>query len=150
MAKKILLGLLIILVVIQFIRPTPNTSDIPSENDIRVHYSVPSNVLSILKRACFDCHSNNTNYPWYSYIQPVAWWLDHHIQEGKEELNFSEFASYSPKKADHKLEEMIEMVEDEEMPLESYTYVHKDAILSDSEKELLINWAKELRNTIKE
>lgn len=150
MAKKILLGLLIILVVIQFIRPTPNTSDIPSENDIRVHYSVPSNVLSILKRACFDCHSNNTNYPWYSYIQPVAWWLDHHIQEGKEELNFSEFASYSPKKADHKLEEMIEMVEDEEMPLESYTYVHKDATLSDSEKELLINWAKELRNTIKE
>ncbi len=149
MIKKILIGLLVVLVVIQFIRPERNVSEIPSQNDIRVHYSVPANVESVLKRACYDCHSNNTNYPWYANIQPVLWWLQDHIEEGKEELNFSEFATYSAKKADHKLDEVIEMVEEEEMPLESYTYIHKDAILSSSEKKLLIDWAADLRKMIK-
>lgn len=149
MIKKILIGLLVVLVVIQFIRPERNVSEIPSQNDIRVHYSVPANVESILKRACYDCHSNNTNYPWYANIQPVLWWLQDHIEEGKEELNFSEFATYSPKKADHKLDEVIEMVEEEEMPLESYTYIHKDAVLSSSEKKLLMDWAADLRKMIK-
>lgn len=149
MIKKILIGLLVVLVVIQFIRPERNVSEIPSQNDIRVHYSVPANVESILKRACYDCHSNNTNYPWYANIQPVLWWLQDHIEEGKEELNFSEFATYSAKKADHKLDEVIEMVEEEEMPLESYTYIHKDAVLSSSEKKLLMDWAADLRKMIK-
>lgn len=149
MIKKILIGLLVVLVVIQFIRPERNISELPSQNDIRVHYSVPANVESVLKRACYDCHSNNTNYPWYANIQPVLWWLQDHIEEGKEELNFSEFATYSAKKADHKLDEVIEMVEEEEMPLESYTYIHKDAILSSSEKKLLMDWAADLRKMIK-
>lgn len=149
MIKKILIGLLVVLVVIQFIRPERNVSEIPSQNDIRVHYSVPANVESVLKRACYDCHSNNTNYPWYANIQPVLWWLQDHIEEGKEELNFSEFATYSAKRADHKLDEVIEMVEEEEMPLESYTYIHKDAILSSSEKKLLMDWAADLRKMIK-
>lgn len=149
MVKKILVGLLIVFIVIQFIQPEKNKSDVPGENDIRVHYSVPSNVLGVLKRACFDCHSNNTSYPWYSYIQPLGWWLDHHIEEGKEHLDFSEFNSYSPKKAAHKLEEVVEMVEDGEMPLESYTLIHKDAVLNKREKELIINWANELRATFK-
>lgn len=149
MIKKILIGLLVVLVVIQFIRPERNISELPSQNDIRVHYSVPANVESVLKRACYDCHSNNTNYPWYANIQPVLWWLQDHIEEGKEELNFSEFATYSAKKADHKLDEVIEMVEEEEMPLESYTYIHKDAVLSSSEKKLLMDWAADLRKMIK-
>lgn len=149
MVKKILLVLLVALIVIQFIRPEKNISEVPSENDIRVHYAVPSNVLAILKRACNDCHSNNTNYPWYANIQPVGWWLNDHIEEGKEELNFSEFATYSPKKAAHKLEEVAELVEENEMPLESYTYIHKDAVLTANEKEILIGWANELRKEIK-
>lgn len=148
MVKKILYGLLIALVLIQFIRPERNISEVPSANDIRVHHAVPAEVESILKRACFDCHSNNTNYPWYTNIQPVGWWLQNHINEGKEELNFSEFAAYSPKKADHKLEEVVELVEEKEMPLESYTWVHKDAVLNAQEIETLVNWAKGLRATI--
>lgn len=148
MAKKILYGLLIVLVVIQFIRPERNISEVPSANDIRVHYSVPADVESILKRACFDCHSNNTYYPWYTNIQPVGWWLQNHINEGKGELNFSEFAAYSPKKADHKLEEVVELVEEKEMPLKSYTWVHKEAVLNAQEIETLVNWANSLRATI--
>lgn len=148
MVKKILYGLLIALVLIQFIRPERNISEVPSENDIRVHYAVPAEVESILKRACFDCHSNNTYYPWYTNIQPVGWWLQNHINEGKGELNFSEFAAYSPKKADHKLEEVVELVEEKEMPLKSYTWVHKEAVLNAQEIETLVNWANSLRATI--
>lgn len=148
MAKKILLVLIAAFIVIQFIRPDKNISELPSENDIRVHHSVPANVLSILKRACYDCHSNNTNYPWYSNIQPVGWWLADHVEEGKEELNFSEFATYSAKKADHKLEEVVEMVEEGEMPLESYTFIHRDAKLTAEEAKTLMNWANSLRKTI--
>lgn len=146
--KRILIILLVVLVGIQFIQPEKNISDVPSPNDIRVHYAVPSNVLSVLKRACYDCHSNNTNYPWYSYIQPIGFWLNDHIKHGKGELNFSEFASYSAKKAAHKLEEIVEMVEDEEMPLESYVNMHSEAKLTDLEKELLIKWVNDLRETI--
>ncbi|MCB0697265.1 MAG: heme-binding domain-containing protein [Chitinophagaceae bacterium] len=148
MAKKIMYGLLAVLVVIQFIRPQKNVSEIPSQNDIRVQHPLPGNVESILKRACFDCHSNNTEYPWYTNIQPVGWWLQNHINEGKEELNFSEFATYSAKKADHKLHEVVEMVEEKEMPLSSYTLIHKDAILTAQETETLINWANQLRQEI--
>src|SRR5213592_2028705 len=99
MLSKILLVLLLLLIVIQFVRPEKNQSTGVSANDITTKYAVPTAVQSVLKRACFDCHSNNTTYPWYDNIQPVAWWLNHHIEEGKDELNFSEFTTYSPKKA---------------------------------------------------
>lgn len=148
MGKKILYGLLAVLVIMQFIRPERNVSEIPSANDIRVQYPMPANVESILKRACYDCHSNNTSYPWYTNIQPLGWWLQHHVDEGKAELDFSEFATYSPKKADHKLEEVVEMVEEKEMPLESYTWIHKDAVLSTEEIEIVTQWANELRSVI--
>lgn len=150
MFKKILYALLAVLIVIQFIRPEKNISEVPSENDIRVSYNVPSNVLEVLKRSCYDCHSNNTVYPWYANIQPIGWWLHDHIDEGKDELNFSEFAAYSAKKADHKLDEVIELIEEKEMPLESYLIIHKEAELSPQDAELVIAWAKDLRKQIKQ
>jgi hypothetical protein len=96
-----------------------------------------------------DCHSNNTNYPWYASVQPLAWWIDHHIEEGKGELNFSEFASYKPKKARHKLDEVAEQVEIHEMPLNSYTFIHAEARLTAAERKLLSDWAKATRDSIK-
>lgn len=148
MFKKILTLLLVALVVIQFIRPAKNESAEMSANDIEKHYAVPENVKGILKKACRDCHSNNTEYPWYSNIQPVAWWLNGHIVDGKKHFNLSEFASYPPKKADHKLEELIESQEDHWMPLESYTIVHKEAILTQTETQEVIAWANALRKEI--
>lgn len=148
MLKKVLIGLLIILVIMQFIRSERNISATAGPNDIRVSNPVPANVLSVLKRACFDCHSNNTNYPWYTNIQPVGWWMQHHVDEGKEELNFSEFATYSAKKAAHKLEETAEMVEEKEMPLESYTWIHKNAKLTQDEIKLVADWAMSLKAQI--
>ena len=148
MKRKIIWGLAAVLILIQFIRPAKNQSNSISDKDISTVYPVSAEVSGILKKACNDCHSNNTVYPWYSNIQPVAWWLQHHVDEGKGELDFSNFASYSPKKQHHKLEEVIEQVKDGEMPLNSYTWIHKDAVLTDAEKRTLSDWAATLRNEI--
>jgi hypothetical protein len=141
MIKKILIGLLFIFIFLQFIRPARNISEGRSSNHISNKYAVPANVGTVLEKACYDCHSNNTVYPWYANIQPVGLWLDDHVKEGKGELNLDEFLTYSPKKAHHKLEEVIEMVKEGEMPLNSYTWIHKNAILSQDEKTALTDWA---------
>ena len=143
MLKKIFYVLIAALVIIQFIRPKQNIAAGPFTADVSTKFAINDNVASILKDACYDCHSNNTTYPWYANVQPVGWWLQHHVNEGKEEINFDEFASYSLRKQHHKLEEMAELVDKGEMPLASYTRIHKDAVLSDGQKQLLINWTKE-------
>lgn len=141
MKKKIFISLLLILVAIQFVQPKKNKTSAAQPNDIGIAYSTPDDVNVILRKACYDCHSNSTNYPWYASIQPIAWWLDHHIEEGKRELNFSEFAAYKTKRKIKKFNEIAGEVTDDEMPLSSYTWIHKDAILSKEEKNTLINWA---------
>src|SRR5678816_163713 len=130
MLKKILLILLLILVVIQFIRPQKNIHPGSQASTISTIYTVPANVDSILVRACNDCHSNNTRYPWYNNIQPVTWYLNNHVIEGKEELNFDEFATYRISRQYHKLEEIKEQIEKDEMPLSSYTLIHRHAVLT--------------------
>lgn len=150
MIKKILIGLAILLVMIQFIRPARNISSAEQSNDIAAHYTVPADVQQILKRSCYDCHSNNTVYPWYTNIQPIGWWMQDHINEGKEELNFSEFGSYTAKRQAKKLKKTAEEVKEGEMPLNSYLWIHKDAVLSAEQKDALINWAGSLQQQIQQ
>jgi len=147
--KKILIALLVVLIIIQFFKPAKNQSDAVTPDDIFANYQAVDSTKQLIQTACYDCHSNNTVYPWYAEIQPVAWWLADHVNEGKSELNFSEFASYKPKKADHKLEEVIEMIQEGEMPLKSYTLIHGNAKLSDLQKTAIITWAEGLRTQIK-
>jgi hypothetical protein len=141
--------LLVAFIVIQFFRPQKNKAEGLSSKDITTLYTVPDSVQSILKVACNDCHSNNTRYPWYAEVQPVAWWLNEHILDGKKELNFSEFAAYRIRKQYVKLEETIKQVKDNSMPLPSYTWIHKDAILSERQKFTLTSWATTIRDSIK-
>ncbi len=149
MIKKILIILLVVLVIIQFIRPEKNlASDIPQANAIQNKYAMPAEIDNIFKTSCNDCHSNHTNYPWYSNIQPVAWWLDSHIKDAKKEFNVDEFLSYDQKKQDHKMEEVIEMIENKEMPLNSYTWIHREADITDEQRTAIINWAKDVRRQI--
>ena len=146
--KRFFFILLIIFIGLQFFRPTKNRSEGPQPNDIATKYTVPNDVMSILKTSCYDCHSNNTVYPWYAEIQPVAWWLNDHIKDGKKDLNFSEFTSYQIRKQYRKLEEVGELVKDNKMPISSYTLIHKDAVLNDQQKQILYNWVKTVRDTI--
>ncbi|MCC6814817.1 MAG: heme-binding domain-containing protein [Saprospiraceae bacterium] len=140
--------LIVLLVGIQFFKTKENKSTQNSGNAITQHYDVPNNIKNILKTSCYDCHSNNTNYPWYNKIQPINWWLAKHVNEGRKELNFDEFNTYSTKKKLHKLDEVIKTIKDNEMPLKSYTLFHGDANLSDSDKQDIEAWAKKIRNVI--
>jgi len=147
--KKVLLVLLIAFIVIQFFRPEKNIHPGTQANNISSLYEVPENVKQIMDKACNDCHSNNTSYPWYNNIQPVAWWLNDHVEEGKDELNFDEFASYNLRKQYHKLDEVIDQVKKGEMPLNSYTWIHTDAKLSDTEQAALTGWASGIMDQMK-
>ncbi|MFY8004077.1 MAG: heme-binding domain-containing protein [Chitinophagaceae bacterium] len=147
--KKIFYAVIILLLVIQFIRPEKNIAAGKSPNHISSQFPVPENVEAILVKACNDCHSNNTVYPWYSYIQPVAFWLNDHIKDGKKHLNFDEFTTYRAAKQFHKLEEVEGEVNEGEMPLESYTLIHGNAKLTDEEKKTLINWSLAVRDSLK-
>ncbi len=130
-----------ILLLAQFIRPEKNQSN-ASPAPILERYPASEQVVDILQRACNDCHSNFTEYPWYAEVQPVASWLANHVEEGKEHLNFSDFTNGSAKKQAHKFEEIIEMTQKGEMPLNSYTWAHRNAVLTETEKEALIDWAR--------
>jgi len=148
MVKKILLVILIALLIIQFIHPKKNHSENTQPNFIGNVFPVPEKVKVILAKACNDCHTNNTNYPWYSNLQPVHWWMNNHVLEGKKELNFDDYTKRSLRFQYHKMEEIAEMVKEGEMPLESYTWMHKNARLSDAEKNELINWADGIRESL--
>jgi len=143
--KKILLLLLVVFVIAQFFGPDKNEGSLESIITFTNETNPSDQVMMTFKTTCFDCHSNQSRYPWYNNITPVNYWMADHIKDAKGHLNFSEWESYSVKKKDHKLEEVIEMVEKKEMPLPSYTWTHKDAILTDKQIEELIAWAKQTR-----
>lgn len=149
MFRKILLTLLAALVIIQFIHPRKNRSEGPQPNYIGHKFHVPADVQTLLKKACTDCHSNNSEYPWYSLIQPVHWWLEGHIKDGKSHLNFDEYTNRNLFYQFHKMEETVEMIDDNSMPLNSYTWIHKDAKLTKEEKSLITGWAHSIMDTMK-
>lgn len=142
MKKIILFVIAAALIIIQFIRPAKNTSDVKTY-DVSTKYTIPSEVASILEVACNDCHTNKTRYPWYAEVQPIGWFLNNHVKEGKGHLNFSEFTNRPIAYQNHKFEETIEMVKEKEMPLPSYTWLglHAEARLTDQQRETLVNWA---------
>lgn len=143
--KKIIIGFLVLLVIIQFFRPAKNESGILiTEDDISQKYTIPEETHRILITKCYDCHSNTTHYPWYFNIQPVAWWMAHHVNEGKDELNFSAFKTYPEKKANHTLEELSEAVNEGWMPLDSYLWIHRDARITASDRDAINAWLKKL------
>lgn len=146
--KRVGLALLIALVGIQFIPSRRNqNSEVPS-TDILLTYKVPEDVGRLLRTSCYNCHSDNTFYPWYSNIQPVGWFLENHINKGKAELNFSEFGSYSTRKQKSKLKSMVNQIEKDEMPLSSYTFIHHEARLTEESKKKLVDYLMALLDSL--
>lgn len=139
--KKIFLGLGIVFILLQFfMRIDKTVPEFDKGQDFMALTNPPEEVGKLLKSACYDCHSYETEYPWYSNIAPVSAWIGHHIEEGREHLNFSLWGSYELEKAEHKLEECAEETEEKKMPLSSYTITHGDASLSDEQVQLLAEW----------
>lgn len=148
--KYSLLILLVIFIVIQFFGIDKSVPEYDESGDFLSVYEPPAQVEEIFRTACYDCHSYATVYPWYSNIQPVGWWLQDHIEHGRDEMNLSLWEDYSVGDADHLLEEMVEMVGEEEMPLPSYTWAHADARLTDEQREELTTWVGNLRESLQQ
>ena len=145
MKKKILLGLAVVFLALQAFRPVRNPAPpapFTGKDDITVLYPPSPEVKQILAAACYDCHSNSTRYPWYAQVQPVAWWLDSHIADGRRHFNLAEFGSFPRKRQLKKLEEMGDELRDHAMPLKSYTLVHRDARLTGAQIDALCAWAE--------
>ncbi|HTL68673.1 MAG TPA: heme-binding domain-containing protein [Lacunisphaera sp.] len=146
--RRLAAGLGVALLLAQLWRPARNEAPPGGPNDIAAKHAVPPPVQALLQRACYDCHSNHTRYPWYAEVQPVRWWLDDHISEGKRHLNFSEFGTYTDRRAAKKLDEIVDEVGGHTMPLTSYKWMHRDARLTPADTKLLTDWADGLRAEI--
>jgi hypothetical protein len=146
--KRILLMLLVVFIAIQFIQPARNRSEEVLNSDITKTCNIPENVQVILKYSCYDCHSNNTHYPWYSRMQPGAWFMARHIRKGKAEINFSEFGSYSQRRQISKLKGIENSVKEGTMPLWSYNLIHRNANLSEEQKALIVDWVTKIKDSL--
>jgi len=129
-------GAIVILVVLQF-KPV-GRSNPPVKTDI----GTSAEIKEILRRACYDCHSNETRWPWYSYVAPASWFVAGHVDHARGHLNFSEWPVFDMEEQEHLFEEMWEVMSEGEMPLKSYTLMHRDARLSDTEREVLLQWIR--------
>ena len=148
--KKIGIVLLILFAIAQFFGPEKNDGDISSIHVFIAETNPPENVHKILKESCFDCHSSKTRYPWYNNITPVNYWLAEHVKDGKKHLDFSKWSSYSLKRKEHKMDELYEMVEKKEMPLDSYTWTHTEANLTQEQIDAIVTWGKKVQADYKQ
>jgi len=146
---KVVTGMLVVFALMQFYQPKQGAGEPEAQpHSIDAVFKVPGQVAGILERSCYNCHSNTTDYPWYSYVQPLGWWLEGHISEGKEELNFSTFATYSKRRQASKLESVAGQVKKGSMPPESYALVHKEARLTKEEVQALTQWVQSLQDSL--
>lgn len=147
-AKKIVLTILVGFTAIQFIRPADNSSNAEQTADLLVHFDAPANVAGILRASCYDCHSNNTHYPWYSRVQPIGWMLANHVKNGKQDLNFNEFAGYSLRRQLSKMKSIENSIKDGSMPLSSYLLMHSDAKITEESKASVIAWTEKVIDSL--
>lgn len=145
----LILGAMLVLafIVIQFFRPSKNSSPVTTD-DIIYNLEIPSGVKRTLVNACYDCHSNQTRYPWYSNFAPASWIMANHVKEGKEHLNFSEWKLYSKREQISQLTDICEMIEKGEMPLKSYTFMHSEAIILEYQIKDLCTWTEDAARSI--
>ncbi len=148
--RNIAIFLVFLLLAIQSIRIDKTTEPVNPATDFIALTSANAEVANTLKIACYDCHSNQPSYPWYTNIAPVSWWIKHHINEGSHHLNFSIWGTYKEKRKNHKLDECVEMVEEGEMPMSSYTIMHGDAKLTDAQKLQLVEFFKAQKTVMAE
>ncbi|MFT3782712.1 MAG: heme-binding domain-containing protein [Nibricoccus sp.] len=139
--KRVFFAMTLGFIAMQFIRPERSAKIAPAKLDLLEARTPPAVVKLLFLKACYDCHSNNTDYPWYSQIQPVYALLDNHVKRGREVVNFSEFGRLPPTRAAQALEDCADEVSQRRMPLVSYRLAHAEARLTDEEIAQFVEWA---------
>lgn len=139
--KNVMIIVFAVLISIQLIQPSPNQGS--PANEFNMVTKPPISIDQQLRVACYDCHSNNTQYPWYAYVQPFGWLLANHISEGKKDLNFDEFGQYSRRRQLSKLKSIQSSIQDGTMPLSSYTLLHPQAKFSKEKRASIIQWTSQ-------
>ena len=147
--KKILVVLLVAFVLIQFFQIDKTNPALTPQMDFLTIKKTPEHTANLIRNGCYDCHSNEAKYPWYSNVQPIEWFLQDHIKEGRKHLNFSTFATYEPKRQAHKLAEAGQEISDNEMPLDSYVIAHSEAKFTEAQKKELVQYFKLVENDIR-
>ncbi len=146
--KRLGVLVLVLLVAIQFFGPKRTNPSVDASKTLQAATAVPADVTAILARSCDDCHTNNTAWPWYTYVAPVSWFIIRHVDSGRRHLNFSKWGEYAPKRQLDKLGEVVELVNEGEMPLTSYTLLHASAKLDPAAKARLAEWASAERGRL--
>lgn len=146
--KKILAILLVAFVIMQFFPIDKTNPAVNKGTDFLTIKKTPPEIATLIKTSCYDCHSNESVYPWYAKIQPVGWFLKHHIDEGREELNFNDFANYEPLRQAKKMNKAAHEIEEGEMPLESYILIHTNAGLTEQNKQILADYFRKIKTEI--
>ena len=146
MKKKVGIGLILLFIGIQFIRIDKTSPEFDPTKDLMAIESPPQKVEQLLKEACYDCHSYESKYPWYTNISPVSWWIKRHINLGRKKLNYSVWGTYDAKRKAHKIEESVEYVKEGWMPIGTYKLMHPEGRITDEERTILTNWFKTLEN----
>jgi len=142
--KKVLIGIAVLFLLIQFIRVDKINPPVDPTKDFIVMTNAPKEVVEILKQSCYDCHSNETVYPWYFHIAPVSWWAKDHVNDGRKHLNFSVWGDFKEQRKVKKIDECYMEVEEDQMPLSSYTIIHGSAKLTMEQKATLVSWFQSL------
>ena len=133
-------------VIAQFFGPAKTNPAIDQSLALESHVQVDPKVAAILDRSCVDCHSNKTQWPWYSNVAPVSWFVIDHVNHGRSHLNFSEWGSYDKSKQRSLLEGTCELVREGGMPLSSYLPLHPEAKVSDEDKKIVCEWTQKVQN----
>ena len=146
--KRSLIGLGVLFVGAQFIRPDHSNPPVDPSRTLHAQMDVPSDVLALIEDSCTDCHTHGTEWPWYSHVAPISWLLDYHVEHGREYVDFDEWAGYSAYEQQQALDEIAEVVESGEMPLSMYLPLHPEAQLTDAERQRIVSWATSARDSI--
>ncbi len=142
MKKYIFFTIIVILIVCQFFPIDKTNPEVDSTKDFLTMENPPTEVKQLIKTACYDCHSNETQYPWYTNVAPISWWIKKHIDNGRKKLNYSNWGDYEADKKQHKLKESAEEIHEKQMPLLSYFVMHPEAKLDDTQRQMIVDWIK--------